>query len=63
MSDPRKANPDPGLHEHSSLKSFSVFQRIQVTKPSHQELKEYQDLSRPHQQELLSRLIDHVREL
>ena len=63
MSDPRKANPDAGLHEYGSLKSFSGFQRIQVTKPSQQELKEYQDLSRPHQQELLSRLIDHVREL
>ena len=63
MSDPRIANPEPGLHEYSSQKSFSGFQRIQVTKPHQQELKEYQDLSRPHQQELLSRLIDHVREL
>jgi hypothetical protein len=39
------------------------FHRIQVKNPQRPVANEYHDLSRPHQQQLLSRLIDHVREL
>lgn len=63
MSDPKKVNFDSSSYEYDSPRVFSGFQRIQVTQPSKAESKEYQDLPRPHQQELLSRLIDAVREL
>jgi hypothetical protein len=63
MTDPNKTNFDDGSFEHKLSHSFSGFQRIQVERPRWQEVKEYQELPVPHQQELLSRLIDHVRDL
>ncbi len=62
MTDPKKAGFDPRTYDFDS-RSFPAFQRIQVTQPSKPEPREYQDLPRNHQQALLARLIDAVREL
>jgi hypothetical protein len=63
MTDPNKTSFDESSFEHKLSQSFSGFQRIQVERSRWQEVKEYQELPVPHQQELLSRLIDHVRDL
>lgn len=62
MADNKKANSDPRSYDFDS-RSFPAFQRIRVTPVSKPESKEYQDLPRMHQQALLNRLIDYVREL
>ncbi|MEN6571829.1 MAG: hypothetical protein ABFD24_08310 [Anaerolineaceae bacterium] len=63
MTDPKIGNFDSTSRDHDSPRSLQGFQRIQVNHPQRPVIKEYQDLPRMHQQELLSRLIDHVREL
>jgi len=62
MADPKKTSFDPRTYDFDSH-ALPAFQRIQVTHPSRSEPKEYQDLPRNHQQALLARLIDHVRDL
>lgn len=63
MTDPKITNFETFAQHFDSPRSTSSFQRIQVNHPQQQVTREYQDLPRPDQQELLSRLIDHVREL
>lgn len=63
MTDPKIASFDSASRDHDSSRFAQDFQRIQVNRPQKPAVKEYQDLPRTNQQELLSRLIDHVREL
>jgi len=63
MTDPKMASFETNPRESDSQRFSTGYQRIQVTHPQRPVVREYQDLPRAHQQELLSRLIDHVREL
>ncbi len=63
MTDPRKNNYSSNGFNSDSARFFSDFPRIQVKPQRKYEESDFRTLSSPEKQELLSRLIDHVKEL
>jgi hypothetical protein len=63
MADPRKNNYNQSNMETDSSRFFTDFPRIQVKPQRNYQDPDFRTLSAPERQELLSRLIDHVREL
>jgi hypothetical protein len=63
MSDPRKTNYDSSNIDFDTPRYFSDFPRIQVKSQRITQEQEFKSLSTPERQELLGKLIDHVRDL
>lgn len=63
MVDPRKANFNTVSMESDSSRFFSEFPRIQVKPKRNYQEPDFKSLPSTERQELLSRLIDHVRDL
>lgn len=63
MTDPRKNNYSNSGSDTDSSRFFSDFPRIQVKPQRSYQEPDFRHLPAPERQELLSRLIDHVKEL
>jgi hypothetical protein len=63
MIDPRKNNFELSKHDFDSQRQFANFQRIQVNPRRVVEDTDFRSLSTPARQELMEKLIDHVRDL
>lgn len=63
MTDPRKSNYLSTHAESDASRFFSDFPRIQVKPQRMYQEQDFRSLPGREQQELLSRLIDHVKDL
>jgi hypothetical protein len=63
MSDPRKFNYANSDVNSDNSRFFTEFPRIQVKPQRSYEESDFRTLPTPERHELLSRLIDHVKEL
>ncbi len=63
MIDPRKNNFDYENHDFDAQHQFSNFPRIQVNPRRVVNEDDFRSLSAPTRQELMAKLIDHVRDL
>jgi hypothetical protein len=63
MTDPRKNSYENSNHDFESPRYFSDFPRIQVNPKRTSNEDDFKSLSTSARQELMEKLIDHVREL
>lgn len=63
MIDPRKNNFEHAKHDLEAQHQFSNFPRIQVNPRRVVNEDDFQSLSTPTRQQLMAKLIDHVRDL
>lgn len=63
MVDPRKSSYNTATMESDSSRFFSDFPRIQVKPKRNYQEPDFKTLTALERQELLSRLIDHVKDL
>jgi hypothetical protein len=63
MTDPRKSSYESSNIDFDTPRFFSDFPRIQVKSQRMVQEQEFKSLSTPERQELLEKLIDHVRDL
>lgn len=63
MTDPRKTSYENSNHDFETPRFFSDFPRIHVAPKQNNQDDDFRSLSAPERQELMERLIDHVRDL
>ncbi len=63
MIDPRKSNFEHSKHDFDAQHQFSNFPRIQTNPRRVVNEFDFRSLSTPTRQELMEKLIDHVRDL